>query len=93
MECDPHRAQTVQELLHAFDVVRDDTSIGAVILTGQGDWAFCSGGDQMIRGDDGYIGDPTPATAADGARLFDGAVQAFCEALAEIAAFDPRAHR
>lgn len=43
--------------------------------------------------DDGYIGDPTPATAADGARLFDGAVQAFCEALAEIAAFDPRAHR
>jgi len=45
------RPQTVQELIHAFDVVRDDPSVGVVILTGQGDWAFCSGGDQMIRGD------------------------------------------
>ena len=41
------RPQTVQELIHAFDVVRDDPSVGVVILTGQGDWAFCSGGDQM----------------------------------------------
>ncbi|MFM7044332.1 MAG: creatininase family protein [Ilumatobacteraceae bacterium] len=39
---------------------------------------------------DGYIGDPTAATAELGAALFDGAVQAFCEALAEIAAFDPQ---
>ena len=39
---------------------------------------------------DGYIGDPTPATAALGERLFEGAVQAFSEALAEIAAFEFR---
>ena len=50
------RPQTVAELKHAFDVARDDPSIGVIILTGQGDWAFCSGGDQIIRGDDGYIG-------------------------------------
>ena len=60
------RPQTVQELIHAFDVVRDDPSVGVVILTGQGDWAFCSGGDQMIRGDDGYIGDDAVAQAGVG---------------------------
>lgn len=60
------RPQTVQELLHAFDVVRDDSSIGVVILTGQGDWAFCSGGDQMIRGNDGYMGDDAVAHAGVG---------------------------
>lgn len=51
------RPQTIQELLVAFDMARDDSEIGVIILTGQGDWAFCSGGDQIIRGDDGYIGD------------------------------------
>ncbi|NDB18851.1 MAG: 1,4-dihydroxy-2-naphthoyl-CoA synthase, partial [Actinobacteria bacterium] len=51
------RPQTVAELLDAFDRARDDDRIGAIILTGQGDWAFCSGGDQRVRGDDGYIGD------------------------------------
>ena len=50
------RPQTIIELKHAFDIARDDDEIGVIILTGQGDWAFCSGGDQMIRGDDGYIG-------------------------------------
>ncbi len=60
------RPQTVQELLHAFDVVRDDPEIGVVILTGQGDWAFCSGGDQMIRGDDGYLGADAVAQAGVG---------------------------
>ena len=50
------RPQTVQELLEAFDIARDDPGVGVIILTGQGDWAFCSGGDQIIRGDDGYIG-------------------------------------
>jgi len=60
------RPQTVKELLRAFDVVRDDPSVGVVILTGQGDWAFCSGGDQMIRGDDGYIGDDAIAEAGVG---------------------------
>ena len=60
------RPQTVKELIHALDVARDDPSVGVVILTGQGDWAFCSGGDQMIRGDDGYIGDDAIAQAGVG---------------------------
>lgn len=51
------RPQTLFELQDAFNRARDDDSIGVIVLTGQGDWAFCSGGDQVIRGDDGYIGD------------------------------------
>jgi naphthoate synthase len=51
------RPQTLFEISDALNKARDDDSIGVIILTGQGDWAFCSGGDQMIRGDDGYIGD------------------------------------
>ena len=51
------RPQTLFELTHAFNVARDDDQIGVIVLTGQGDWAFCSGGDQVIRGNDGYIGD------------------------------------
>ena len=51
------RPQTLFELADAMNIARDDDSIGAIILTGQGDWAFCSGGDQVIRGNDGYIGD------------------------------------
>jgi len=50
------RPQTLFELERAFTMARDDDSVGVIILTGQGDWAFCSGGDQQIRGDDGYIG-------------------------------------
>lgn len=50
------RPQTLFELEDAFRCARDDDSVGVIILTGQGDWAFCSGGDQQIRGDDGYIG-------------------------------------
>jgi naphthoate synthase len=51
------RPQTLFELQHAFGVARDDDRIGAIVLTGAGDYAFCSGGDQMVRGDDGYLGD------------------------------------
>ena len=51
------RPQTVTELIKAFDMARDDNEVGVVILTGKGDLAFCSGGDQSIRGDDGYTGD------------------------------------
>ena len=51
------RPQTLFELAHAFDRARDDDEIGVIILTGKGDKAFCSGGDQRIRGDDGYMGD------------------------------------
>jgi naphthoate synthase len=51
------RPQTLFELSSAFDEARDDPEVGAVILTGEGGDAFCSGGDQRIRGDDGYLGD------------------------------------
>jgi len=51
------RPQTLGELRQAFALARDDLEVGAIILTGAGDEAFCSGGDQRIRGDDGYIGD------------------------------------
>lgn len=55
------RPQTVSELISAFDQARDDADIGVIILTGQGELAFCSGGDQRIRGDDGYMGDDAVA--------------------------------
>jgi len=51
------RPQTLFELSAAFNETRDDPEVGAVILTGEGPDAFCSGGDQRIRGDDGYMGD------------------------------------
>lgn len=51
------RPQTIVELSNAFERARDDLTVGAIILTGAGPDAFCSGGDQKIRGDDGYIGD------------------------------------
>ena len=51
------RPPTLAELRDAFTRARDDTGVGAIIFTGAGDEAFCSGGDQRIRGDDGYIGD------------------------------------
>ena len=50
------RPQTLFELEEAFSLARDDESVGAIILTGQGTEAFCSGGDIHVRGDDGYIG-------------------------------------
>ncbi len=50
------RPETVQELLSAFDFCRDESSIGVVVLTGEGDEAFCSGGDQKVRGHGGYVG-------------------------------------
>lgn len=50
------RPLTVQELKDAFEVCREDSSIGVVILTGEGPDAFCSGGDQKVRGHAGYVG-------------------------------------
>lgn len=50
------RPQTVEELLDAFRIVRDMRDIGVVILTGEGPDAFCSGGDQRVRGEAGYVG-------------------------------------
>jgi naphthoate synthase len=49
------RPTTVFEMSRAFEAARDDPEIGVVILTGAGTEAFCSGGDQRIRGDDGYV--------------------------------------
>lgn len=49
------RPTTLFELSDAFERARDDSDIGVIILTGAGDKAFCSGGDQRIRGDAGYV--------------------------------------
>jgi naphthoate synthase len=50
------RPETVIEMQQAFEICRNDSHIGVVILTGSGPDAFCSGGDQKIRGDEGYVG-------------------------------------
>ncbi len=49
------RPLTVSEMSKALDDARDDQTIGVIIITGAGDKAFCSGGDQSIRGDAGYV--------------------------------------
>nr|WP_295971269.1 1,4-dihydroxy-2-naphthoyl-CoA synthase [uncultured Bacillus sp.] len=51
------RPKTVMELIDAFAYARDDADIGVIILTGAGDMAFCSGGDQKVRGHGGYVGE------------------------------------
>lgn len=50
------RPLTVKELKDAFEICREDSGIGVVILTGEGKDAFCAGGDQKVRGDGGYVG-------------------------------------
>src|SRR3954466_6194094 len=52
------RPQTVIEMSQAFELAREDPEVGVVILTGEGDKAFCSGGDQRVRGDQGYEEQP-----------------------------------
>jgi naphthoate synthase len=49
------RPETVIELSDAFNRAREDTSVGVIVLTGEGPLAFCSGGDQRVRGDAGYV--------------------------------------
>ena len=51
------RPLTVQEMIQAFEDVREDSEIGVAILTGAGTEAFCSGGDQRVRGAAGYVGE------------------------------------
>jgi naphthoate synthase len=51
------RPRTVEELIEAFTVAREDPEVGVVVLTGAGAKAFCSGGDQRARGDSGYVGE------------------------------------
>lgn len=50
------RPKTVVELREAFELVREDPDVGVVVLTGAGKDAFCSGGDQKVRGTGGYVG-------------------------------------
>ena len=56
------RPETLIELSHALECAREDTEVGVVVLTGEGPLAFCSGGDQRVRGDAGYV----PSGAAVG---------------------------
>src|SRR3954453_9391839 len=51
------RPKTVIEIADALDRAREDTDVGVIILTGEGPLAFCSGGDQRVRGDSGYLTD------------------------------------
>jgi naphthoate synthase len=50
------RPETVRELRDAFARVREDAEVGVALFTGEGDQAFCSGGDQRVRGEAGYVG-------------------------------------
>src|SRR3954449_7856175 len=52
------RPQTVIELSRAFELAREDPDVGVIVLTGEGPDAFCSGGDQNVRGDRGYETEP-----------------------------------
>jgi len=52
------RPQTIVEISRALDHAREDTSVGVIVLTGEGPLAFCSGGDQNVRGDTGYLTEP-----------------------------------
>jgi naphthoate synthase len=49
------RPETLMEISDALERAREDTSVGVIILTGEGPLAFCSGGDQNVRGDSGYV--------------------------------------
>ena len=51
------RPLTVNELLQAFELAHQDEQVGVIIFTGEGEKAFCSGGDQKVRGHAGYLGD------------------------------------
>lgn len=51
------RPQTVMEMSRALNDARNDANVGVIILTGMGEKAFCSGGDQKVRGTGGYVGD------------------------------------
>lgn len=69
------RPQTLIEISDALVQAREDPSVGVIILTGQGDEAFCSGGDQRVRGDTGYLTDPGSASAVGRFHVTDLHVQ------------------
>jgi naphthoate synthase len=60
------RPQTIVEISRALEDAREDTSIGVIVLTGEGPDAFCSGGDQRVRGDSGYLADDEAGRAGVG---------------------------
>ena len=60
------RPRTVIEMSSALEDAREDTSIGVIVLTGEGPDAFCSGGDQRVRGDSGYLDDDEAGRAGVG---------------------------
>ena len=60
------RPRTIVELSDALEHAREDTSIGVIVLTGEGPLAFCSGGDQRVRGDTGYMSEPVDGAQAQG---------------------------
>ena len=60
------RPQTIVEISGALERAREDTSVGVIVLTGEGPLAFCSGGDQRVRGDSGYMTDPSAGSAGVG---------------------------
>jgi naphthoate synthase len=60
------RPQTIVEISRALEDAREDTEIGAIVLTGAGEKAFCSGGDQRVRGDSGYLAEDAAGKAGIG---------------------------
>src|SRR5271168_788879 len=60
------RPRTVIEISQALEDAREDTEIGVIVLTGEGTEAFCSGGDQRVRGDSGYLNDDAAGKAGVG---------------------------
>jgi naphthoate synthase len=60
------RPQTIVEISRALEDAREDTRVGAIVLTGAGDEAFCSGGDQRVRGDSGYLAEDAAGRAGIG---------------------------
>jgi naphthoate synthase len=60
------RPQTLVELSDALERAREDTDVGVIVLTGEGPLAFCSGGDQRVRGDSGYLTDPSAGAGGVG---------------------------
>jgi naphthoate synthase len=60
------RPLTVIEISKALEQAREDTEVGAIVLTGEGPLAFCSGGDQRVRGDSGYLAEDAAGKAGVG---------------------------
>jgi naphthoate synthase len=60
------RPQTIVEISRALEDAREDVQVGAIVLTGAGELAFCSGGDQRVRGDSGYLADDSAGRAGIG---------------------------